>query len=201
MVHQGYSGGTPAQAPPMNLRTDIRMDKDAFYRWLERQERRFELVDGRPVMMNGVTRAHAKIATNLVTALGRLDRLRFDLVTADFAVEIGENIRYPDLMVSHPETNDARHADRPIFLVEILSQSSLYIDLHDKAAEYLSLPTVETYAVLSQQEAKAWVWTRAKDGMPASPEEVFGLDRTLVVPALGLAIPLTDIYLGVSLDA
>jgi Uma2 family endonuclease len=183
----------------MNLRTDIRMDKDGFYRWLERQERRFELVGGRPVMMNNVTRAHAKIATNLVMALGRLDHQRFDVLSADFAVEIGDNVRFPDVMVSEPEADRARHADRPILLVEILSESSLYIDLHDKAEEYLSLPSLGTYAVLSQEIAQAWVWSRGAEGMPPRPEEVSGLGQNLAIPALGLAIPLADIYRGVTL--
>ena len=49
----------------MNAVADIRMDKETFYRWVERQERRHELVDGRPVMMNGVTFDHARIASNL----------------------------------------------------------------------------------------------------------------------------------------
>ena len=62
------------------------------------------------------------------------------------------------------------------------------------------MPTLGTYAVLSQNEAKAWVWTRAEDGMAAAPEEVFGLDKMLVVPALGLALPLADIYRGIALS-
>jgi Uma2 family endonuclease len=186
----------------MNLRTDIRMDKDDFYRWLERQERRFELVDGRPGRMNGVTFDHGRIATNLVAMLHRsLDHSRFALVAGEFAVEIGDTVRYPDVMVCAPEREGkSRSAQHPILLVEVLSETSLAIDLHDKADEYLSLPTLGTYCVLSQDGAKAWVWTRAEDGMAASPDEVFGLDKTLVVPALGLALPLADIYRGIALS-
>jgi hypothetical protein len=35
----------------MNVRTDVCMDKAQFFDWLERQERRHELADGRLVML------------------------------------------------------------------------------------------------------------------------------------------------------
>ena len=177
------------------------MDKDSFYRWLERQERRFELVDGRPVMMVGVTQDHNKIAANIVAQLFRnLDRALFEIAFGEFAVENGDRIRYPDVMVFEPRPDGkARHAQRPILVVEILFETSLYIDLHDKAAEYTRLPTLATYAVLSQDGAKAWVWTRGESGMPARPEEVFGIDQALQVPGLGLSLPFAEIYRGIDL--
>jgi Uma2 family endonuclease len=185
----------------MNAVADIRMDKETFYRWVERQERRHELVDGRPVMMNGVTFDHARIASNLARLLLKLvDESRFDVLFAEVAVEIGDTIRYPDIMVCERESDGkARRSQSPILLIEILSETSLYIDLHDKAAEYTSLPSVGTYAVFSQDGAKAWVWTRGSEGMPAKPEEVFGAEKVLEVSALGLSLPFADIYRSVEL--
>jgi len=40
---------------------------------------------------------------------------------------------------------------------------------------------------------------RGAEGMPAKPEEVFGMEKSLEVPALGLGLPFTDIYRGVEL--
>jgi Uma2 family endonuclease len=185
----------------MNAVADIRMDKETFYRWVERQERRHELVNGRPVMMNGVTFDHARIARNLCGLLMRLvDPNRHDLLVGEVAVEIGDTIRYPDIMVCERESDGkAQRSQSPILLIEILSETSLYIDLHDKAAEYTSLPSVGTYAVFSQDSAKAWVWTRGNEGMPAKPEEVFCIEKALEVPSLGLSLPFEDIYRGVEL--
>ena len=139
----------------MNAVTDITMDKETFYRWSERQERRFELVDGRAVMMNGVTRDHARIAGNITKLLMALvDGERLDVLSAEFAVEIGDTVRYPDIMICERESDGkTRQGSRPVLLIEILSETSLFIDLNDKAREYTSLPTLGTDAVLSQDGA------------------------------------------------
>ena len=56
----------------MNVRTTPPMDKATFFRWLERQERRHDLVDGVPRMLPYVTRYHERIATNVVLLLGKV---------------------------------------------------------------------------------------------------------------------------------
>src|SRR3954453_19713709 len=100
----------PARKLPMNVRTDVRMDKAQFFDWLEHQKRKYELADGRVVMMPWVTRPHARICTNVVVALtGRLERERFDVVQGDFAVETGDrSVRFADVLV------DPQPGERPI---------------------------------------------------------------------------------------
>ena len=44
----------------------------------------------------------------------------------------------------------------PILIVEVLLPGSHYLDFGDKPREYLSLPTVDTYVVLSADEPCAW---------------------------------------------
>lgn len=43
--------------------------EDEYFAWLDRQERRHELVDGAPRAMIGATQRHDRIVTNLIVAL------------------------------------------------------------------------------------------------------------------------------------
>lgn len=52
----------------MNIRSELRMDKAQFFAWLDCQERKHELANGRVVLLPFVTRNHALICTNVVAA-------------------------------------------------------------------------------------------------------------------------------------
>jgi len=85
----------------MNVRTDVRMDKAQFFNWLEHQERKYELAEGRVVMLPYETRPHSQICTNLILALGaRLDPTRFGIHGGEFAVETqSRSVRFADILV------------------------------------------------------------------------------------------------------
>ena len=81
--------------------------------------------------------------------------------------------------------------------MEVLSPSSLAVDLHDKPAEYLGLSSLECYIVAAQDEPRVWVWQRAADGarpFPDSAEKHEGIDATIPIRALGIDLPLAEIY-------
>ena len=70
---------------PMNIQLPAHMDKPSFLAWLQGREGRFELVDGRVVMMTGGTMAHGLIAGQCVPDaacsprpkdMGGVDRIR-----------------------------------------------------------------------------------------------------------------------------
>jgi hypothetical protein len=54
---------------PMNVQLPAHMDKPSFLAWLQGREGRYELVNGRVVMMVNATRAHGMIVSNLVVLL------------------------------------------------------------------------------------------------------------------------------------
>src|SRR5947209_6633480 len=139
-------GAGPARKLPMNVRTDVRMDKAQFFDWLEHQERKHELADGRAVMLPWVTRPHAYICTNIVLALAdRLDKSRYGIVQGDFAVETGDqSVRFADVMVEPLSKQSARYTDKALLLFEVLSPSTMHVDFHEKLSEYKSLPSLGT---------------------------------------------------------
>jgi Uma2 family endonuclease len=83
-----------------------------------------------------------------------------------------------------------------VLLAEVLSPSTAEVDLGDKAAEYLQLPSLLAYLVFAQDEPKALVWTRGAQGFPPAPTIIVGLDKVLHVKALNLILPLGAIYAG-----
>jgi Uma2 family endonuclease len=184
----------------MNVRTDVRMGKAQFFDWLEHQERKYELADGRVVMMPWVTKAHARICTNVVAALlARLDPEKFDIVQGDFAVETGDrNIRFADVLVEPFSGENARSTANAMLLVEVLSPSTMHIDFHEKLEEYKGLAALGTYVICAQDEARIWVWTRSDRAWPEAPEVLEGLNAAVAVPALGITLPLAEVYRNVT---
>jgi Uma2 family endonuclease len=175
------------------------MDGTSFLTWVEGREGRYELAKGRVVMMTGGSRGHALVVRGLSRALDkRLDQARWTVLTSDFAATIGQDtIRYPDIIVdvAAGQLRDLT-ATAPALIAEVLSPSSVATDLGDKAAEYLHLPTLLAYLVLSQDEPKAWIWVRGETGFTAAPEVIEGEQGIVGVPALSIEVPLSEIYQG-----
>jgi Uma2 family endonuclease len=87
-------------------------------------------------------------------------------------------------------------ATAPVLLVEVLSPSTAATDLGDKAAEYLHIPSLTAYSVLSQDEPKAWVWARATAQFASGPAVIAGTEAIIRIAALQLKLPLAEIYAG-----
>lgn len=176
----------------------MRMDKTAFLDWAETQDGRCELVGGRVVMMVGASRTHGRIAGNLFAALRRrVDAAQWE-IQADFGVDVAAGtLRYPDFILEAAGADPkGRATTSPVFIAEILSPSTSTIDLGDKVSEYLALSSLATYLVLAQEEAKAWLWLRGPDGFHAGAQVIAGVDATIAIPALGLELPMAELYAG-----
>jgi len=185
----------------MNVQPRVPMDKDTFLAWAQGREGRFELVERRVVMMVGGSKTHALIASQLMRALwARIDVTKWVVLGSDLAVDVGpDSLRYPHAIVDCIGGQRAVVATAPVLIAEVLSPSSATLDLGDKAAEYLRLPSLATYLVLSQDEIKAWVYLKGSE-QHAGPEPIRGAEATIRVPALGIELPLAEIYRGIEFD-
>jgi Uma2 family endonuclease len=180
----------------MNVQIPRTMDSSTFLAWAEGREGHYELAKGRVIMMTGGSRAHAVIMRRLANALERqLNSAHWTVLISDFAARISrDTVRYPDVIVDiagGPLKDLA--ATAPVLVAEVLSPSSVTIDLGDKAAEYLRLDSVLAYLVLSQDERKAWVWV--KDGSDfIGPKVAAGDEAIIQVAPLSIELPLGEIY-------
>ena len=179
----------------MNVHPSAPTDPDAFLRWNLGREGKRELVNGKIVEMIGATWGHARKVRQLARVLeDSLDPARFEVATNDIGVATSAGVRYPDLLVDRAG-NDPRilAATAPVLIVEVLSPSSLAIDIVEKAAEYTGLPTLQAYLVLSQEEVRAWLWLREADGW-TGPKSIVERDGVIEIPEISLTLLLGRLY-------
>jgi Uma2 family endonuclease len=181
----------------MNIQLDLRMGKSEFLTWVQAHEGRYELAGSRVVMMTGGSRGHAILVRRLAAALEkRLDSGRWTVLTSDFGVDLGPStVRYPDVVV---DVAGGRFKDltatAPAVIAEVISPSSAKDDLGAKAEEYVRLPSLSAYLVLSQDEPKASVWVRGAGGFPSEPKVIEGLAAAIEITSLDITLPLAEIY-------
>jgi Uma2 family endonuclease len=186
----------------MNIQLPAHMDKPSFLAWLQGREGRYELVEGRVQMMTGGTLAHGLIVGNVFKILRDCLDPNIWAVLTDFGVDVGpRSIRYPDVVVLDRRKAKAKDLTTtiPVLIVEVLSPSTSSVDLGDKAAEYLRLPSVAAYVIFSQYEIKAWAYIRGSAGS-LGPDVVVDETATISVPAIGVNLPVSKIYAGIDFD-
>jgi Uma2 family endonuclease len=173
------------------------MSLASFADWIDGQRERYELKDGQPVMMTHVSFNHAITTKRFLFAVERgLANAGLAAVASDFGVIIGEDMRFPDIVVLPAHTpGRALDTREPALVIEVLAPSSIQIDMREKADEYLSLPSLHAYVVASQDEPRVWVWRRGEDGVfPKKPDMIAGNDAMLDIASLGLSIRLGEVY-------
>lgn len=184
----------------MNRPLFPRMSIEAFEAWAEGQDGRYELVRGRPVMMNQTTWNHSHITTNLVRViLNALDPNQYHMAIGDFGLQTGEDtIRLADIMVTpNNKSGKDRRTEEAVLLIEILSPSTATDDFGDKQREYLALSSLQAYLIIAQDKACAWLWLRGEDGFPEKPDVIEELNGSFTIPALEITLTLQTIYRGV----
>jgi Uma2 family endonuclease len=183
----------------MNIELPTHIDKPTFLTWVQGREERYELVRGRAVMMAGASRDHGRIVMNLVVLLRvQLDSREWEVI-ADFGLDAGPDaLRYPDIVVDRAGGGGRDYtATAPVLLIEVLSPSTVAIDLQDKATEYRQLPSLNAYVVFSQDEPKAWVWERRHGEFPLKPRESLVGDEIIRIEAPRATLSLAEVYAGV----
>ncbi len=184
---------------------EIPTETDAFLRWgatLDRQHRyKYELSRGKVSrMMIQVSRAHWMVTANILgVLLPRLDPERFQAGPSEFGVRTGVGVRYPDIVVDRVGTSLRDLAcEAPIFVAEVLSPSTAGIDFTAKLQEYTAIASVRTYLICSQDEPRAWVWTRQTDGSwPKLPVELAGREGSVPLGGLGIELTMAAVFRGI----
>jgi Uma2 family endonuclease len=177
---------------------------EEFLAWEERQPAKHEFVNGEVRLMTGVTQGHARIVANVVIALGL--KLRGSLCSpaaSDLRVVTGNgNVRYPDVVVDcGPFQRESRDVAEPVVILEVLSRTTAWTDLHDKLRDHDATPAVQQYVVLAQDEPKLVVWERDPSGRLALASSLEGLEGTLELPPIKATLHMKEIYDGLGFES
>jgi Uma2 family endonuclease len=165
-----------------------------------RSQVRHEFVDGNLFEMAGGTVRHNRITGRLFArALPVAETLGFEALMTDVLVRTPNGIGYyPDFFVVHPtEDPHPRVKQLPRLIVEVLSSSTEIFDRSEKWRSYQQIPTLETYALLSQLEPRVEVFSRQPDGAWLYTTLTSG---NFYLPCLKLNVPLEALYEGLPLS-
>ena len=85
-------------------------------------------------------------------------------------------------------------ATAPILIAEVLSPSSVMSDLGDKAAEYLRLPACLHTSCSRKMKPRPGFGSRGETGFSPGPDVVAPSNGMIAIAALGIELPLSEIY-------
>lgn len=176
-----------------------RMTIDEFLAWDSGDDLPYELIEGWTVAQSAPSTTHARITANLSISLG--NRLRSAgrpcvLEAGGGALRIDKRwtVRAPDLLVRCG--SDRRTAEIPLLAVEILSPSNSASEMARKRDDYASVG-IQQVLELDQEEARALLWQA--DGDRWIVETIRGLEASITLDSIGVAIPMAEIYEDVEL--
>src|SRR3954454_24853991 len=161
--------------------------------------RRWQLIDGRPVAMAPTTRRHRHLARRLVSALNR--RLSPPCEAEQEACirplhrRKADSYYLADVATSCVPLGDGTYTPAPVIVAALLSAD----DRKDRGAkldDYRELPPVMAVLLFDQKLPRVEIHERQSDGSwPDQPVIAEGMDVLLVLSAHnGLQIPLPEIY-------
>ena len=181
-----------------------RMTPEEYLEWELRQEIRYEYCDGEVFAMSGGTKNHAKIAFNFQSVLSdRVNQRGCDMTGLDVKVMVkqGRFYRYPDLVVSYDErdkTNDTFY-ELPALIVEVLSSSTEIVDRNKKFQEYIEIPSLQEYVLVSAEQKQVECFRRGEGRMWLYFSYKVG--EAVRIESMDLDIPIEQLYQNVRFSA
>jgi Uma2 family endonuclease len=165
----------------------------------EASSERHEFVDGQVFAMVGGTTRHNKIAGALYArALAANNDSSCEVFIENVKLMLEDaSYYYTDVMVCCEEdSSELRYRRRPCFIAEVLSESTEAIDRGEKLLNYQKLESLQTYALISQDEARVEVFSRLTDG--AWRYQLLEGDAVLKVPCAKFEVNVSELFRGVA---
>jgi Uma2 family endonuclease len=162
-----------------------------------------EFLGGVVYAMAGAKVLHNRIAARILGALyTRLQGKPCEPYGSNMKVHVRyptyDKFYYPDVSVvceTNPE--DASYQDRPVLIFEVLSRKTRRIDEGEMKDAYLTIPSLQVYALVEQESAKVVVFRRTGNKFVGEVYE--GRDAVLPLSEIGIELPLAEIYADLQL--
>ncbi|MEO1672489.1 MAG: Uma2 family endonuclease [Cyanobacteria bacterium J06631_2] len=167
----------------------------------EQAEYKSEYRDGKIIPMTGGTTNHNEISLNLATELRfKLKKQNYRVYMADVRLWIPRHrlYTYPDVMLIQGEPiyadKETTTVTNPVMIIEVLSPSTQNYDLGDKFTFYRSIPEMQEYILVSQQQHHVMQQTKTEAGWLLSEYETE--DAVIQLSSVNLELELSEIYLS-----
>ncbi len=164
-------------------------------------EHRYEYVDGHVSMMAGCTFDHSTISGNIYSTLrGLLRGKACRVYSSDIKVRISQK-RYfhPDVTVTC-DPQDRGTGDLlqfPTVIFEVLSPSTEIADRTWKLQNYLALPTLTEYVLVSTKIRKMEIYHKENGKWIY---DIYRANDTLSLSGPGIQFPLQEAYVDIELE-
>jgi Uma2 family endonuclease len=171
-------------------------------------EERYEYFVGEVFAMAGGSLEHAIIATNIAGSLNnKLSGKNCRAINSDMRVKVPADppYRYPDVTVVCGEPITEKYLGQvmlvnPVLLVEVLSPTTKDYDKDEKFLGYQSIASFQEYLLVAQERSHVTRYVRQADNQWVRSDFI-GLDSAVEVKSLGVTLPLSEIYQGVTFPA
>lgn len=178
---------------------------EEYLAWEEKQDERYEYVDGDILAMTGGTLPHNDLAINLLFALrSHVTKRGCRVNIADAKVQVAENgpYFYPDLVVSCDRRD--REAQKficyPTLVVEVLSPGTESKDWGKKFRQYQQSETLQEYVLVDYASVRVECFRHGKADR-IWIYEAFETGDIVRLESLEFECPIATIYEGVMLLA
>ncbi len=173
---------------------------------------RYEWWKGEVFAMNGVSRQHALIETNLTLELGaRLRQSGCQLFPANMRLKVPSMppYRYSDLsaLCGEAQFEQIGGVDvltNPSLIVEVLSPSTESYDRGDKFTQYKSIPSLREYLLVAQHRSHVTHFVQhVKEGQADNEwlqHEYNSLTDSVSLVTLNVAFTLAEVYQFITFD-
>lgn len=155
---------------------------------------KYEYVAGQVYAMAGAKLNHNIITANLSALFWVSLRGKPCFpVTSDLLIKTAhDRYRYPDVVVvcNDDPSQDDYVRERPILVVEVISESTRRTDKTDKRLEYIALPSLLEYVLVEQDIAEVTVYRRSAGWQPS----YYYLGQDVRLESIHTTLKVEDIY-------
>lgn len=155
-------------------------------------ETKHEYEDGYVYAMSGTSKNHDKIVVNLLAKfINQLSNTPCDVYSNVKAHVSKTKFYYPDVMVVCGDDNDNEYyTEKPILIVEVLSDSTQRKDRTTKRWAYQNLPSLQEYVLIEQNFVDIEISRRSSNWQ----SQHYFLGDEAFFESLDLKIPVSEIY-------
>ena len=157
-------------------------------------DEKWELIDGEPILSPSASYTHQIIVRNLIVCLGNASLAETTGWTAipGIGVRLSDfRAPVPDVLIRPADNLEGNVCDDMIVAFEVLSPSTADRDLRWKRKAYADLPSLAHYVVVAQDAIEVVAYDRAENWAERRLESI---DAVLDLPAVGIRLPLAQIY-------
>jgi Uma2 family endonuclease len=158
---------------------------------------KWELIDGEPILNASPSKSHQTIFWNLAVEIGGIQRRQSEWEgSPGIGVRVSDtSLPEPDLFIvpagATKRDPHGRETDDVFAIFEILSPSTLDRDLRWKRTAYTGLSSLRYYVVIAQDAVDVVVFAR---DVKFAENRLRSITDVLELPALGISLPLSEIY-------